>query len=308
MNDEYFEESSDQKFPLTIEVLIPSADSKEAFDSAPLYHHIPIEDGLIPVISENESHSSEDITEEPYEELYGNLLQNKLRNFAPKKIVFCKIDARPNFDPMLMPSEQSICLDKKPVCELGCICSSLNTGKIEGNHCKNPNCMLEPTCQQPEDPSHIPSTVNTILTKKDLVDGDKNQTPNVQADQDDTDNTTQNCPRLPYETRSKETSKPLPLRKTVKKLRSSIQNRKKNQQPIISDLVTDRKLQQTCYVRLVKLDSKTLKEKLAALEDVKLHSECCVRLQRLKVKRNQPVYCMDHKLRQCICLAPTKTG
>lgn len=58
--------------PLIIEVLIPTPGARKAFDSARLYHHIPIEDGQIPTTSGDESYSAaEDIFDEPYEEHYG---------------------------------------------------------------------------------------------------------------------------------------------------------------------------------------------------------------------------------------------
>jgi hypothetical protein len=56
---------------LTIEVLIPSRGAKKAFDSAPLYHHIPIEDGQIPITSGEEDPTEENVMDEPYEEQYG---------------------------------------------------------------------------------------------------------------------------------------------------------------------------------------------------------------------------------------------
>jgi hypothetical protein len=56
---------------MTIEVLIPSGGAKRAFDSAPLYHHIPIEDGQIPTIFEEDDPTPEIVMDEPYEEQYG---------------------------------------------------------------------------------------------------------------------------------------------------------------------------------------------------------------------------------------------
>lgn len=56
---------------MTIEVLIPSRGAKKAFDSAPLYHHIPIEDGQIPITSGEEDPTEENVMDEPYEEQYG---------------------------------------------------------------------------------------------------------------------------------------------------------------------------------------------------------------------------------------------
>lgn len=67
-------ESSGGKRPLMIEVLIPSRGSETIFDSAPKYHHIPIEGGAIPSFYEDEALSSEEITEEPYEEQYGKII------------------------------------------------------------------------------------------------------------------------------------------------------------------------------------------------------------------------------------------
>lgn len=71
-------------------MLIPSRGAKKAFDSAPLYHHIPIEDGQIPITSGDESFSmADDILEEPYEEQYGihNTIykmksNNKMKNLS----------------------------------------------------------------------------------------------------------------------------------------------------------------------------------------------------------------------------------
>jgi len=66
------DETSFKGGPLTIEVLIPFDGAKRAFDSAPLYHHIPIEDGQIPITSGEECQVEENIMDEPYEEQYGS--------------------------------------------------------------------------------------------------------------------------------------------------------------------------------------------------------------------------------------------
>lgn len=65
------DETSNRGCPMTIEVLIPSGGAKRAFDSAPLYHHIPIEDGQIPTIFEEDDPTPEIAMDEPYEEQYG---------------------------------------------------------------------------------------------------------------------------------------------------------------------------------------------------------------------------------------------
>jgi hypothetical protein len=57
---------------LTIEVLIPFGGAKKAFGSAPLYHHIPIEDGQIPITSGEDCPTEENVMDEPYEEQYGS--------------------------------------------------------------------------------------------------------------------------------------------------------------------------------------------------------------------------------------------
>lgn len=68
-------------------MLIPSAGTRKAFDSAPLYHHIPIEDCQIPLIAD-ELNSLDDIIEEPYEEEYGKKIQQEIStNILPTTLI-----------------------------------------------------------------------------------------------------------------------------------------------------------------------------------------------------------------------------
>ena len=205
-----------------------------------------------------------------------------------------------------MTSDPPVCLNGKPVCQLGCICSSLDSGKIPANHCKNPMCMLEPACTQPEDPSHTPIVLKTILTNIELRKDDNQEGVSNNENASENGRESRSHSRLSSVSRSKESSKLLRLQKPRRPRNSSTRKRKQSIQIASTPSLDDEKLRQKCVVRLFRLDSETLNGKLAALDDIKLHSKCCVRLHRLKTKKDQPVYCMDHEIHQCICLKSIK--
>lgn len=255
--------------PLIIEVLIPSRGAKKAFDSAPLYHHIPIEDGQIPITSGDESFSmADDILEEPYEEQYD--AQTHLR---------------------LVPSKANPCKNKKLPCQLGCICSSLEAGKLPIEHCKNPSCMLESRCTQPHDPSHTSNIVFPITKERrtaDIEEGKRESNLNPESISTRRRSRTTKVSELRSSGSSSKNKIPL-----VKMERRSREKPKKNviflNDPKIDP--KDPKLLNDCNVCLVKLDPRALHRKPNGSFDAKLYMKCYVTLQRLQTKQDQPLFC-----------------
>ncbi|XP_045033866.1 uncharacterized protein LOC116929013 [Daphnia magna] len=255
--------------PLIIEVLIPSRGAKKAFDSAPLYHHIPIEDGQIPITSGDESFSmADDILEEPYEEQYD--AQTHLR---------------------LVPSKANPCKNKKLPCQLGCICSSLEAGKLPIEHCKNPSCMLESRCTQPHDPSHTSNIVFPITKERrtaDIEEGKRESNLNPESISTRRRSRTTKVSELRSSGSSSKNKIPL-----VKMERRSRERPKKNviflNDPKIDP--KDPKLLNDCNVCLVKLDPRALHRKPNGSFDAKLYMKCYVTLQRLQTKQDQPLFC-----------------
>ncbi|XP_057378974.1 uncharacterized protein LOC130701045 [Daphnia carinata] len=259
--------------PLIIEVLIPSRGAKKAFDSAPLYHHIPIEDGQIPITSGDESYSTaEDILEEPYEEQY---------------------DAQTHLH--VVPSNAYPCKNKKLSCQLGCICSSLDAGKLPIEHCKNPDCMLESRCTQPHDPSHMPDIVFTITNDRSTADIEegkresnlnresislkrRSRTTKVSELRSSGSSSKNKTPHLKTERRSREKPKKNLILLTDPKIDSK-----------------DPKLLNDCNVCLVKLDPRALHRKPNGSFDAKLYMKCSVTLQRLQTKQGQPLFCLYNR-------------
>ncbi|KAI9551568.1 hypothetical protein GHT06_021901 [Daphnia sinensis] len=249
--------------PLIIEVLIPSRGAKKAFDSAPLYHHIPIEDGQIPITSGDESYSmADDILEEPYEEQYD----------APTLL-------------RVVPPKTYACKSKKLPCQLGCICSSLDTGKLPIEHCKNPSCMLESRCTQPNDPSHTPDIVFTITNKRSTADIETGKRES---------NLNRESISIRRRSSGSSSKKKTPLVKTERRTRE----KPKKNVILLSDPKIDPKdpkLLNDCNVCLVKLDPRALHRKPNGSFDAKLYMKCYVTLHRLQTQKDQPLICMYNR-------------
>ncbi|XP_046444821.1 uncharacterized protein LOC124194606 isoform X2 [Daphnia pulex] len=277
--------------PLTIEVLIPFGGAKKAFGSAPLYHHIPIEDGQIPITSGEECPTEENVMDEPYEEQY---------------------DAPMVVNPT---SKSNPCQTKKLCCELGCICSSLqNAGKLPVEHCKNPDCMLEPNCTRSGDPSHTPKTVFSILKdekfKPTVVENSLESNPNAEVVSVRNISKTAKVP-VSRSRKSVTKKKSAPVKRT----RSTTGKPKENEVILLDapkidpkDIKIDpkhQKLLRECEVRLTRIDPMTLHQLVNGSSDVKLYSKCFVHVKKLQPEKNQTVYCMVHRLNGCICLGST---
>ncbi len=205
-------------------------------------------------------------------------------------------------------SKSNPCINKKLSCELGCICSSLqNAGKLPVEHCKNPDCMLEPNCTRSEDPSHTPKTVFSITNdgkvKPDVVEDSIESNPNKEVV---SVRNISKAAKVPVSRSSKSVTKKKSA--TVKRTRSTTGNPKENEVVLLDDPKIDSKdpkLLRKCEVRLTRIDPKTLHQLVNGSSDVKLYSKCFVHVKKLQAEKNQTVYCMVHRLNGCICLGST---
>jgi len=198
------------------------------------------------------------------------------------------------------------CKTKKLSCELGCICSSLqNAGKLPVEHCKNPDCMLEPNCTRSEDPSHTPNTVFSITN-------DGKVKPDVEDNLESNPNTEvvsvrniSNTEKVPMSRSSKSVTK---KKSAQVKSPRKIGKPKENEVVLFNDpkiYSKDPKLLANCNVRLTRIDSKTIHQMTNGSFDVKLYSKCFVHVEKFHAKQNQSVYCLIHRLNDCICLRST---
>ena len=216
-------------------------------------------------------------------------------------IIACVADAQTKMHPALVQLETSPCQNKKFACEMGCVCSSLNIGRLPVEHCKNPNCMLETApCTRSNDPSHTPHTVSSLISTKGLCKVD---------DMDQLD--LEMVPiAKPTSVRSRSTvpasrSKKSSTGKKQRVTRQTSQKATNDQNRLHSRIdANDPKLKQKCYVRLTRLVQNETRKNVNLQHDVKLQSKCFVLLERLNVKPDQSTYCMSHRLRHCTCFLP----
>lgn len=173
--------------------------------------------------------------------------------------------------------------------------------------------MLEPSCIHPQDPSHVPDSVKSLISVKEATDIPENQL--------ESDSAIQSCNQQISTELSREDireektpvlrSNCLP-KKLARNLRRTSNVAKKTSVCLGSqELLQDKKLKQECFVRLVKLDSELLckieSKNSVAPFDVKLQSKCYVQLNRLQTKSNQATFCMEHRLHRCMCLTSVVT-
>lgn len=206
-----------------------------------------------------------------------------------------------------MPLDAYPCKNKKPSCKLGCICSSLDTGKLPVEHCKNPSCMLEAICSRPEDPSHARDTVFTITNEKNVCDTEEpkgESNPTLESISARSRSRTAKLSALRSIGSSSKNKAPHVKTKHPKRGRP-----KKNVVHLSDPKIDPRdpKLLDNCNVRLVKLDPRSLHKKPNGYFDAKLYMKCSVHLQRLPTKQDQSLYCMHHRLHNCICRLGSST-
>lgn len=159
--------------------------------------------------------------------------------------------------------------------------------------------MLETTCSQFGDPSHIPKIVSIGINTKDTNDVEMDQlkaTPSSKP-------TSRSRAKVPAIRPRKSMADKKPrkaTRRTSKVVTSAIR-----WDPEID--ANDVKLKQECVVLLPKFD-RTKYQMERILRDVKLRATCSVLVKRLQLKPDQAIYCMEHNVRNCLCFKTTTIG
>jgi hypothetical protein len=204
-------------------------------------------------------------------------------------------------------SETNPCKTKNLSCELGCICSSLqNAGKLPVEHCKNLDCMLEPSCTRSGDLSHTPNTVFSIQNDSKVIpDFEEKRFESISNVEEVSLKCSSKTTRMSVSRATKSVIKKKSTQ--VKKPRRTAKKPIENEVVLIKDPKIDSKdpkLLGDCNVRLTRIDPMTLHRMENGAFDVKLHSKCFVQIKRLQAKKKS-VYCMVHRLYCCTCLGST---
>lgn len=209
-------------------------------------------------------------------------------------------DPQPNICPDPKTSDTIPCKYKKLPCQLGCVCSSLHSEKLPVEHCKNPNCMLETTCSQFGDPSHIPKIVSIGINTKDTNDVKMDQLKATPSSKPTSVRSRSKVPAIRPKKSVTDKKQRKTTRQTSKVVTSAIR-----WDPAID--ANDVKLKQECVVLLPKFD-RTKYQMERILRDVKLRATCSVLVKRLQLKPDQAIYCMEHHMRNCLCFTTTPIG